>query len=316
MKKIKFAFVGTGYMSNEYAKVLKNEFKKQSEIVGAINKSSKSVKIFAKEFNVHNKFSKIRNMMEHAKPDVVIVCVNELSTYKVLKILCKYPCICLIEKPIGINLNESNKITKLKKHKKFFPFIALNRRYFSSVLNSKKILKEDDSKRIIKIFDQENIILAKKNGQPLKVLRNWMFANSIHMIDFAYNFARGKIKKIITNNKFSFLKEGIVSSMLYFDSGDIVIYNCIWNRPAPWSVQISTKKYFIELKPLENISFLTTKNREWNQIKTSKLDKIYKPGIFLLLSEIFKYKKNKKINLQDLKYSNKLMKLINRIYFD
>ena len=49
-------------------------------------------------------------MMESSKPDIVIVCVNELSTYKILKVLSNYKCKCLIEKPVGINFEESKNI--------------------------------------------------------------------------------------------------------------------------------------------------------------------------------------------------------------
>ena len=141
MKKIKFAFVGTGYMANEYAKVIKKEFNMQSEIVGAINKSSESIKLFIKKYNVQKSFVNLTEMMNSTKPDIVVVCVNELSTFKVLETLSKYSCISLIEKPVGINFEESKKILKLKKNKKFLPYVALNRRFYSSVLSAKKTLR-------------------------------------------------------------------------------------------------------------------------------------------------------------------------------
>ena len=168
-------------MANEYAKVLKNGFSRRSEIVAAINKSSDSVKAFTKKFKVSKHYSELKEMMIYAKPDVVIVCVNELSTYGVLKELSLYPCICLIEKPVGINHVESLKILKLKKNKKFFPFVALNRREFSSVKKAVNLISKDKSPRIINIFDQESSLVAKKSGQPDKVVKNWMYANSIHI---------------------------------------------------------------------------------------------------------------------------------------
>lgn len=316
MKKVKFAFVGAGYMANEYAKVLKSEFKNKSKIVGVINKSNKRINDFVKNYNVSNQYFELNKMMTLSKPDVVVVCVNELATYNVLKILCNYPCICLIEKPVGIDFNESKKILKLKKNKSFKPFVALNRRHYSSVKNVQKIISSDNSPRVIKIFDQENTIVAKQSGQPLKVIKNWMYANSIHMIDFVYNFGRGKIKKIVKNNKVKTTNDGFFSCNIYFDSGDLVVYDCLWNRPAPWSLQISTKNYFVELKPIEQSAFLTNKNRKWNNIKISNFDKIYKPGIYSMLIEIFNFQHKKRANLQDLKYSNSLMELINKIYID
>ena len=58
----------------------------------------------------------------------------------------------------------------------------------------KKIISKDKSIRIVNIFDQENSLAAMKLGKPLKVVKNWMYANSIHMIDLAYLFGREKLK--------------------------------------------------------------------------------------------------------------------------
>jgi predicted dehydrogenase len=313
MKQVKIAFIGTGYMANEYAKVLTEEFKKETQLVGAINRSSKNIIKFIKRYKIQRHFTSLKQMMELSKPDIVIVCVNELSTYKTLKILSNYKCKSLVEKPIGINFDESKKILKLKKNKNFTPIICLNRRHYSSILNAQKIISKDKSVRIIKIFDQENALIAKKSGKPTKVVKNWMYANSIHMIDLAYLFARGEIKKIKRLNKTNILKEGIVSTIIYFDSGDIVYYNCIWNRPAPWSVQISTKDYFVQLKPIEKLSYLFKNKKNWISIKNSNFDNKYKPGIYHLLRQVLRKRKK---NLKNLSYSHKLMKLIRKIYFD
>ena len=209
-------------------------------------------------------------------------------------------------------MEDSKKILKLQKNKNFFPFIALNRRYYSSVLSAKKIITKDNSSRIIQIHDQENTLLAKKLGKPLKVVKNWMFANSIHLIDFAYQFGRGEIINIQKTKKINIFKDGTFNTVIYFDSGDVVYYNFFWNRPAPWCVQISTRNFFIELKPLENMSYISKDSRKWRSTKISNFDKIYKPGIYLMLKNILKNKNN----LNDLIYSHKLMNLINRIYFD
>ena len=316
MKKIKVAFVGTGYMADEYAKILKNKFKNNILIVGAINKSNKRINDFVKKYNVKNHYSQIDKMMNDSCPDLVIVCVNELSTYNILKVICKYSCVCLIEKPVGIDFKESQKILKLKKNRFFFPFIALNRRFYSSILNSIKILNKDSSRRIINIFDQENIVLAKLAGQPNKVLKNWMYANSIHMIDLIYFFGRGRIIKISKISKDNYLKDGSVACKITFSSGDIIYYSSLWNRPAPWSIEISTKNYFVNLKPIEKIFYLKGKSRKWIGVETSKEDKNFKPGIYLQLVETFKFIKKRKTKLKDLHYSNKLMKLVKDIYFD
>ena len=50
MNKIKIAFVGTGYMANEHAKVLTREFRDKIQLVGAINRSKNNIKKFIKNF--------------------------------------------------------------------------------------------------------------------------------------------------------------------------------------------------------------------------------------------------------------------------
>lgn len=313
MHKYKIVFVGTGKMANEYAKVLYNEFKNQIQFVGAMNRSNDRIKDFIKKYKIPKYYRNLKEMMMITKPDIVIVSVNETSTYKILKILTKFDIICLIEKPVGFNFYQSEKISKLKKNDGFKGFIALNRRYYSSVQKAQNIISKDLSPRIIHIYDQESTLIAKKSGKPTQVVKNWMYANSIHMIDFAYQFGRGKIKKIKKLNKGNIFKESYVSALLYFDSGDVVFYHCFWNRKAPWKVEISTQNFYIQLKPIEKLSYLSKKNVKWNNVKKSNSDINYKPGIHLLLKDIVNPKKN---NLMDLKYSYKLMKLINRVYFD
>lgn len=316
MKKIKIAFVGTGYMATEYAKILINLREINCELVAAMSKSENRIINFVKKFKIKKHFFSLNDLMKNTKPDIVIVTVNESSSYNIFKKLSKFSCVCLFEKPIGLNFEESEKIIKLKKNKNFFPYIALNRRFYSSVLEAKKILTKDQSRRIINIFDQENTILAKRGGQPIKVVRNWMYANAIHMIDFAYIFGRGNIKKIEKISKKNYLKNKHISSKIYFTSGDVVNYFCTWNRPAPWSVQISSDDYFLELKPIEKLSYLQNNNRLWHHIKVSSLDEIYKPGLYLQLKELFRYYFKNQTSLKGLNYSHKLMKLIRVIYFD
>ena len=65
-------------------------------------------------------------------------------------------------------------------------------------MNLKKIINKKKIKRLIVINDQEDLIKAKKNGHNKKVLDNWMYANSIHLIDFFRILQEAKLKKLRT----------------------------------------------------------------------------------------------------------------------
>jgi len=315
MKFLKVAFIGTGYMAEEYAKVFKKIKKPKIKLVGAINKSGSAIDKFLNTYKVNEKFNTIDQLMIKTKPDLLVVAVSELAMLSVMKIISKYSCTAIIEKPLGINFEENRKILNIKKSKNFQAFLGMNRRKYSSVISAKKLLKLDSSKRIITINDQENTLRAKKGGQPDKVVKNWMYANSIHMIDFCNIFGRGKLKKISKTSESDFLKKDFISRKIVYSSGDIVYYNCIWNRPAPWSLSISTKKFYIELKPIEKFRYISSENRIWQESSESKEDKIFKPGLYLQIQELINFIKFKKTNLEKIENSSALMRLIKDIYF-
>ena len=84
-------------------------------------------------------------------------------------------------------------------------------------------------------------------GKSLKLIKNWMYANSIHLIDYANFLTRGKLKNI------KFIKKIKVKLIVFYilALNDNVNYICRWNKPGPWQVQLSLKNYYFELSPLE-----------------------------------------------------------------
>ena len=78
-----------------------------------------------------------------------------------------------------------------------------------------------------------------KLPQPIK--KNWMYANSIHLIDYSNIFVEEKLylhQKIFL----VWIKGKIITFIAKYNSGDKLIYNALWNIPGPWSVIISNKK--------------------------------------------------------------------------
>jgi hypothetical protein len=60
------------------------------------------------------------------------------------------------------------------------------------------------------------------------------------VIDYLLVFGRGnvtKVEKIVKRNP---LNPFFVHAKIEFDSGDIGIYQAVWNAPDPWSVTIGT----------------------------------------------------------------------------
>ena len=314
MKLIKVAIIGAGKIAEEHLRAFQATNK--VKIVGIFSRTdSKAIKL-KKKYKISKVYKTINEMYLNSCAHLVIVAVSIINVKRILKIVSKYNWYCLCEKPIGINYKETLEISKYFKNKNKF-FVAFNRRYYDSTLLAQKILKKDNSKRLILINDQEDIIRAKK-FHPSIVCKNFMYANSIHLVDYCQIFARGNPKKFITMTKF---KDGVfsyLSKKIIYDSGDIVIFSSIWNRPGPWFVKVITKKIFINLEPLEKIQFRIDKN-----IKLKKFDnftfkqllqkKKHKDGFINQANKIIESIKSKKHfspNLRDAVFTTKLTKKI------
>jgi hypothetical protein len=304
-KKIKkrVCIVGAGYMATEYLKVLLDLKKKYHlEISGIFSRTYSKAYKLKQKYNIVSCYNDLDCMMHNVRPTHVILAVSEINTYNVCKILSKYKLQLLIEKPCGYNYEQSKKINKLFRDNNDI-YLALNRRYFNSTIKSKQILKKR-GKLEITILDQQ--IPNKK--RPIKIQKNWMYANSIHLLDYIFNFCKGKIIKIVSNKSI----KGVKSKTIFFSSGDIANYRALWNMPGPWGVFINTKDIYIKLMPLENLEYRTQKKKKlkFGSIKVHD-ETNFKPGL-KYLTTLFISQKTK--NLCSLKYNLKLMKLIKRVY--
>ena len=164
------------------------------------------------------------------------------------------------------------------------------------------------------IFDQEDTISALKAGQPKSVVKHWMYANSIHLIDLFRVFCRGSIINVNSILKWNSKVPCTVLSKITFDSGDIGIYQAIWNAPAPWMLTLSTPFARYEMRPIENAYEQLAGTRQQIKLEIDNIDIIYKAGIKVQADEFVNILKGKEHTLPNLEDAFETMKLINKIY--
>ena len=105
--------------------------------------------------------------------------------------------------------------------------------------------------------------------------------------------------------------------MINFKNGDIVEFKSFWNMPAPWKMDISNDKIFIQLMPIEIMSYRTnSKKVDIKDFKFDKKDQNFKPGFFLQSQHFKKELKNIKNNLVNLKQYRQTVLLINKIFLN
>ena len=311
--KLKVSFIGSGYMATEHAKAFQDC--KDFELTSVYSKTSSNAKKFFKKFKLKNTNSSIADIYHKNKPDLVIISVTETELTKILKEVFKFKWVILVEKPCGINLKDSTNIKKLIKLNKPKIFISLNRRFYSSSIFLKKKINNLKENIIIQISDNQDLDLAKSFKYDKKIIKNWMYANSIHNIDLFNYFGRGKITNVKNIYNYKLKNPFLVHSIISFSSGDIGIYTATWNMPGYWAVNISSKKINYDLRPIENLRIKTNKNRfDISEYKLSKWDKKFKPGLRMQVDELNKYFKKDNYNLFTFKHSYETQNLINKIY--
>lgn len=293
-------------MAEEYLKVFAS---KLIQCQGIYSRTLSKAKKLKNKYNIKKLYSSLNDLKSDNEIKAIIILVNEDSTQNLINSLDinKYRILC--EKPIGMNLNETKKIISKISIKNFY--VALNRRFYDSNIKAKKLIKKINGKRLISIRDQET-----QNSKSNIRNKNWMFLNSVHLIDYINIYARGRIVKIKRIKKFKDYQFSEHLVILYFSSKDQVIYYCNWNSPGIWSVNIVQKNHSIEMKPLENLVQEKMIKRKRIRIfhDKSKFDTKFKPGLFNQVNEFLKMLEDKKHNLVNLKDYYKTVKIINKIY--
>jgi predicted dehydrogenase len=312
MDKIKLAVVGAGNMATEHVKAFQDIV--DVEIVAITSRNIGRATNLAGKFNIGSVCESVSEIYDKYKPDGVVIAVSELETHSVILEASRFPWSMLVEKPIGYNCEQAKAIFQLLEKRQDSIFVALNRRHYSSTRGVLKQLEGHNSSRVVVINDQEDTDSAVLDKRPQQIVENWMYANSIHLIDFFAIFCRGSLQEV--NNIIPWRGAGteLILSELKYDSGDTGIYTSYWNRPHPWTVSISTKNKWWEIRPIEVASSISRESRTPVLLERSKWDFDFKPGLRAQAEEFVGHLKGVQYNLPNIKQSLTSMELVSKIY--
>ncbi len=276
-RQIKVAFIGAGYMAVEHLKAFADI--DNVELSGIASRTYSRAEKLAQDYSIKCVVNSISGLFEKTRADLVIIAVPELSVKDVCLEAFEFPWKCLIEKPAGYNVIDANEIIESATSNNRQAFLALNRRHYSSTREVLKQLERYQERRLVHVYDQENPKVAKESGQPAEVVDNWMYANSIHLIDYFSMLCRGELLSIENVTEYIPHEPCFVISKLSFSSGDLGVYEAVWEGPGPWGVTVTTQPRRWELRPLEQASFQDYKSREIESIPVHNWDAKFKPGL-------------------------------------
>ncbi len=280
--------VGSGYMAQEYAKVLM-DIAPDFQVIGRGENSAKS---FEKATNISVVRGGINNAllsMQIPEQAIIAVGVEELAN-TATNLLESGVKRILLEKPGGINKEEIRAIQSSALKNKASVLLAYNRRFYASVEEAEKLIKQDGGIRTcnFEFTEWSHTIAPLKKGPGVK--ESCFLSNSSHVVDLAFHLC-GFPKEIHAINKGSldwhhsssrFSGSGLTSKNVLFS------YFADWSSAGRWGIELMTKKRRIVLRPLEEIKVINIGSIKEEKLEINNIiDTNYKPGIFKMVESFF-----------------------------
>lgn len=311
MKKWKIAIVGSGYMAQEHAKAFASL--PNVEIAGVCGRSRARAEALAASYGVPI-YDSVAALHTGTQADAVVVAVNELSVREVCLAAFAHPWLCFLEKPVGIDLPQAEGITAAAKRAGTRAYVALNRRSYASTRQALQELACNDGARLISVLDQQDMVSAREGGQPDKVVRNYMYANSIHLIDYLNLFGRGEIVAVQPTHRWNAENPGYVVATIHYASGDVGVYQAVWNGPGPWVVTVTNPQVRLEMRPLEKLGIQRRGERRLTEVPADAIDTEFKPGLRHQAEQIVELLQGRPTSLATLDEATRSMALCADIY--
>ncbi len=282
MEKEQVLLIGAGSMAVEYAKVLSEL--NITPIV--ICRSEKSAESFLQKTAIEAKSGGLKKYFQDklSYPRRAIVCVSEKQLGIVTLFLLQHNIEnILVEKPGGFNEEEIQNIDNISKEKKINVFVGYNRRFYSSVLKAKELIKEDGgvTSFFFEFTEWGHVIekLIKEDG----VKENWFLHNSTHVIDLAF-YLGGKPKEscsYISGSLKWHPSASIFTGAGISETGALFSYQANWEAPGRWGVEVLTNNYRLIFRPMEKLQIQKKGNiLIEEELIDDILDKEYKPGLY------------------------------------
>jgi len=275
-KLCRIALVGAGSMIAEHAKVFASL--PNVELVGIANRTKAKAQVIANNWNIPIVSDDVDEMLVSTRPDLVVMAVYEPAIFEVATRILAHPVDVFMEKPIGLNLEEARALHGQVKSSGRRAWVGLNRRALGSTLTALADLSANPGPRFIYVQDQQSLEAARAIGHNLAVVDNWMYANSIHLVDYLMTFGRGGVTDVKILQPWKAGESGVVVAHISFASGDRGIYQAVWNGPGPWACTVSAPHRRWEMRPLEKAIFQNAGERSLNEVQATEADLQFKPG--------------------------------------
>jgi len=274
---LRLGIIGAGKMARFHAAAF--QAIPGAEVSAIHSRTLESAEKFAAEFQVEYIHATLGELIAAQTCDALLICVSPTAMCEISLRAMESGLPLLLEKPPGLDLNEAQQLAAAAQKTGSRAWVALNRRFFASTLRVQEAIAAAIGRRYVHVVDQQNLADSAKRGHSEETLANWMYANSLHLVDLLKLFCRGEVMAIhpLVPWRSDFHQLAVFG--VEFSSGDYGVFEANWSGPGPWSVAVTCPDQRWELRPLETA-------RWWGQLRAaptefplSEDDAKYKPGL-------------------------------------
>jgi predicted dehydrogenase len=284
------------------------------EIVGIHSRTRARAESLAAEHGLPHVCGSVAELYETTRADLVVVAVPELVMNAVSRETFRYPWTILLEKPAGYSLADAEEIRAEAHRSGRRVYVALNRRHYASTRAVLQDVEGMAGPRFIVVQDQQDLAQARSLGHPPAVVQNWMYANSIHVIDYLRVFGRGTVTRVAPILPWTPESPGVVVCRIEFSGGDVGLYEGIWNGPGPWAVTVTTAAKRWELRPLERAAFQARGDRQLHALEPDPRDVAFKPGLRVQAEQAVRAAMDQATTLPPIADAFETMQLVHAIF--
>ena len=305
--------VGPGGIAKDYAKVMKS-----LNVNGmAVGRNKDKCALFEKETGLKCVAATIEEFVKTT--DVTntyfIVTVNTENLGDVIrKLISGNAKHILIEKPAGINKEDIALTIELLKNKNVAPFVAYNRRFYSSFQKAAELIKEQGGLLSFSFEFTEWAHEAASWKKTPEALEHWLLGNSSHVIDIAFHIG-GVPKQMCsyTSGSISWHPAAEQFAGAGLTVKDVIFsYQANWGSAGRWGVEFNTGEGKLILRPMEKLFFQKKGALTANEVVIdNKLDLDFKPGLYKQVSAFLNGDANNMITMQ--KHYDNLINIYEKI---
>ena len=276
-KKLNVVLIGAGKAGSYHAEALSSIY--NVNILGVINSGKKDPIQFREKYNISNWIKSINNITDISNIDAFIIACSSNATLNIVQEISKYKLPCLIEKPLGISLQESRQIiSHFNNHS--LNYVGYNRRFYSCILKSQYYINKFGNPLSIHIDAPEPLCSLIERGKKEHEINNRLILNTTHALDILTLFL-GEYKKVFNFNHNS-VRNGLkmdYMSFINFDYNRTASFISHWASPGNWFVKIFGEDYQIKLNLTKNSGEINIKKTRTIKFISDIDDKKFKAGI-------------------------------------